>query len=217
MRKCHIAGLAVVGGCALVSVTALAGPPPIYYQSSPTLHYQLRYFIETVVFNGCESRTDGYFCREVEAGNYTNGLVVSVNETEQTGSVIAQRYLDCELSSGSLDVSAAGRAVRLEALIDIAADGCFTSGFTYDFNTGEGGLSEFPNSISIHALLSDPWAALSTTSTGHYSTADRVRESVSCDNHTQESFQDTSAEINGSSMTVDWSRANTSRCNTVGK
>jgi hypothetical protein len=188
---------------------ALAGPPPI--------HYQLRYSIETVEFNGCESRTDGYFCRQVAAGNYTNGLVVSVNETEQTGSVIAQRFLDCELSSGSLDVSAAGRAVGLEALIDIAADGCFTSGFTYDFSTGEGGLSEFPNSIAIRALLSDPWAARSTIETGHYSTADGVRESVSCNNDTQESFQDTSAEVNGSSMTVDFSRANTSRCNTVGR
>ncbi len=218
MRTCHVAGFAVVGASALASAMALAGPPPIFYQSSPTLHYQLRYFIESVEFNGCESRPDGYFCRQVGAGNYTNGLVVSVNETEQTGSVIAQRYLWCELSPGSLDVSAAGRAVRLEALIDIAADTCSTSGFFYDFNTGEGGVSEFPNSsMSIRAHLSDPWAALSTKNTGHYSTADRVRESVSCNNDTQELFQDTSVEIDGSSMMVDYSRANTSRCNTVGK
>lgn len=225
MKKCHVSAFAVTVASALVSAAAIAGPPQFPNQFSPSFHKQLppssryhfNYLIKTVEFRGCEFRTDGYLCQEVGAANYTFGLVVSVNESEETGAVIANRYMYCELSSDSLDIAADARGVRFEVEIDIAADGCYTYGFTVDRSTWEYGPSEFPNSMSIRALFSDPWATRSTIENGHYSTADGARENLTCDNDTGEYFQDASVEINGSSVPIDWSRAYTNRCNTVGR
>ena len=55
MRKCHIARLAVVGACALVSATAVAGSPPFADPFSPMLHYQFKEKSEFLNAGACES------------------------------------------------------------------------------------------------------------------------------------------------------------------
>jgi hypothetical protein len=103
-------------------------------------------------------------------------------------------------------------------LIDIARDGCETNGYSVDYSTGEyGPPPEFPNSVSIRVLLSDPFVTNSSTSTGHASTKEGARDSYHCKLDSAYMYEDASAEFNGSSKFVANSEGYRNRCSSVSK
>lgn len=217
MRKCHVAGFAVVGGSALVCAMAIAGPPPLHYQSSPSFHYQVRASEYGLHMGGCEYEAEGYSCWDLYPTLRSDGFIVTLWEYQFEGTVYRSRSLFCYLSPDTLDVAGGARAAKFEALIDIARDGCINDGHFEDHGTGEYGPYEFPNSVSIRALVRDPWASSSSAGTGHYSTADGARYNNFCRYDLGDRFQDASVEINGSSPVIEFSEAWRSDCIEAGK
>ena len=217
MRKCHIAGLAVVGACALVSVTAVAGSPPFADPFSPMLHYQFKEKSEVLNAGGCESSSDGTFCWNIYVGSYPGGFM-SFYETQAGETGYRYRFLQCYSSvPGTFDVGGAARVARYEALIDVAMQGCSNFGYYYDYNTGQAGEYTFPDFVLINALFRSPAVSNSSNSQGHSSDVSGLRENYSCNFDEGSNFQDGSVEINGSSVPMEWSFANTNRCHRTGK
>ena len=218
MRKCHIAGLAVVWASALVSATAIAGRPFF----NPQFHLQQRYNYNSLYAYGCEDSSDGFACWDLSSQGTLFGdtpvQFVRLNESVLAGSVYTFRSLVCLVSADTIEVAPAARAARFEALIDIAADGCETDGYSVDYSKDEyGPPPEFPNSVSIRVLLSDPFATNSSTSTGQASTKEGARDNYHCNLDSAYMYEDASAELNGSSKFVANSAGQRNRCSRVSK
>jgi hypothetical protein len=208
----------VIGASALVSATAIAGRP--YF--NPQFHFQERYNQDSLYAYGCEDSSDGYACWDLSSEGTLFGdtpvQFVRVNETVLAGSVYTFRSLVCLVPADTIEVAPAARAARFEALIDIAKDGCETDGYSVDYSTGEyGPPPEFPNSVSIRVLLSDPFATNSSTSTGNASTKEGARDNYHCNLDSAYGYEDASAEFNGSSKFVAGSDGHRNRCSRVSK
>jgi len=216
MRKCHIAGFAVVGASVLVSATAMAGPPLLPNLSSPSLHYQDKANFYGATMEGCEEITDGSSCWDLSLEFQGDSVRVILYEYQYTSTFETSRGMGCFLPLDTFDVAAKARAAKFEALIDIARDGCQSVGFRIDYISGEYSPYEFPNDMSIHAYVSDPENTYSSINTGHTSSVNGYRENVLCyfDSNT---FQNLSVEINGSPMLVGGAQAFRNRCNTTVK
>ena len=219
MTKCHCAGFAVVGASVLVSATAIAGPPLLPNLSSPSLHDQYKYNSYGATMAGCEEITDGISCWDLSLEFLSfqgDSVRVILYEYEYTSTFETTRGMGCYLPLDTFDVAAKARAVKFEALIDIARDGCQSVGWRYVYSTGEWSTYEFPNDMSIHAYASDPYNTYSSINTGHTSSVNGYRENVLCyfDSNT---LQNLSVEINGSPKLAGGAQASRNRCNTTVK
>ena len=218
MRKCHIAGFAVIGASALVSATGIAEPPYL----NPQFHTQEQSRQDELYALDCEYSDDEYDCWSLSAATYLFGDTfvtnVFLNEWTQAGTVYKTRGLYCPVSPDTLDVATGARAATFEVLIDIAKDGCTNEGYTVDYSSGEYGPYEFPNSMSIRALFSDPYNTVSTHALIHQSNQETFRQNLSCKSSKGEEYQDATVEINGSSKGMNFtSQASKRRCNDVVK
>jgi hypothetical protein len=174
--------------------------------------------------DGCEVSGNRYDCiylvtegRGAEVFGFTQSLYL--NQYVFDGSDYTSSTLECDdVSPDAIEVAPGARAVTFEVLIDMAAMGCYTEGYSVDRRTGEyDPPPEFPDIVSIRVLLSDPFQQSSSTTLGHGSTKDGERGSYHCDVDSAGRYEDASVEINGSPKVVNQSFVDRSRCQGVSK